>query len=162
MKLPKVERRKYERYDTETKISFHIKYNLKTEVSFKLVKKKTESVKEYKGITRDVSVEGLRFSSHKKLKIADKLSLKLYLPRQKKPICMTGEVRWSRKLAVGTSGRFMYDASVKLLTLRGRMIPDTIYFDRDYNVYWSVVLNSIFGNFKKIIKKIKISKAVSV
>ena len=155
MNLPEIERRRYERYDTETKISFVVNYDLNTKVSFRLVKEKSEKAKEYEGITRNISAEGLRFGSRKKLQELDKLYLELYLPRQKWPIRMTAEVRWSRKLPLKGLKGSTYETGVKLLTIGRIAVSDTIYFDKKYGVYWSGVLESVFGNFKKLIPKIK-------
>jgi len=149
IKLPKVERRKFERYETTTKIRFHIKYSLKTRVSFELLKDKDSQVKKYQGVTRNISVEGLGFSSHKKLNGGDKLYLELYLPHQEEPICMTGEVRWCRKLSAVAN----YDTGVRLKTINHSVVSRTIHFDKKYGVYWSAVLESVFGNFKKLIKE---------
>lgn len=148
------ERRKYQRYETEAKIRFHLKYDLKTKVSFKLLKQVPEAAKEYKGVTRNVSVEGLGFSSHKRLKKGDRLYLELYLPEQDRPICMTGEVRWSKRSGHRDAGELAYETGVKISTLGLDEVARSIYFDEQYNVYWSNVLNAVFGSFKRSAKEI--------
>ena len=150
---PKIERRRFDRYETQARIFFRVKYDLRTKVSFKVIENHAE--KEYEGITRNVSVEGLRFTSPKKLKKKDLLYLELYLPRQKKPICMTGEARWCRKFPAKTTRKFTYDTGVRLVTLGQKKIQDTIYFDEKYGVYWSIVLNTVFGSFKEIVRKMR-------
>ncbi len=86
------ERRRYERYDTQAKIYFHVTYNIKAKVEFQVVNKHKERdlSKTYPGLVMNISVEGMRFSSDKKLKDGDNLYLEVYLPRQQEPICMTG------------------------------------------------------------------------
>lgn len=156
MKPPVIkERRKYERYDTQAEVFFKVRYDLNTKVSFILLKEKPK--KEYKGITCNISVEGLRFNSPKKLKMGDLLDIELYLPRQQKPIPLTAEVRWSKK-----SASLNYDTGVKLLTLGKEKVQDTIYFDMRYGVYWSIVLESIFGSFRKVVKKARVQKELTL
>ncbi|MBU1870042.1 MAG: PilZ domain-containing protein, partial [Candidatus Omnitrophica bacterium] len=95
------ERRKYQRYDLETKVHFYVKdFNLVTKVRFrKLIDEKdVHMAKEFAGISRNVSVEGIRFCSLKKLKAGESLFIKVYLPKSSKPIPMVGEVRWSKKV----------------------------------------------------------------
>lgn len=147
------DRRKYERYETELDITFHVKYHFQTKVSFRLIKPKVSSQDSYEGITRNISVEGLRFFSSRKLNVGDLLYLELFLPKQKKPICMTGKVRWSRKLFKVISRCPAYDTGVKLTTIGSKKVSPTIHLEKKYGVYWSAVLESILGSFKKIVCK---------
>lgn len=150
------ERRKYERYETELEILFRVKYCLQTKVSFSLLKPKVSSEERYEGFTRNISVEGLRFFSSIKLNAGDLLYLELFLPKQKRPICMTGRVRWSRQLFKVISRSVVYDTGVKLATIGSKKIAPTIHFEKKYGVYWSILLESIFGSFKKLVRKHKI------
>jgi len=150
------ERRKYERYETELEILFHVKYRLQTKVSFRLLKPRIASEERYEGFTRNISVEGLRFFSSIKLNVGDLLYLELFLPKQKRPICMTGRVCWSRQLFKIISRCPAYDTGVKLTTIGSKKIAPTIHFEKKYGVYWSILLESIFGSFKKLVRKHKI------
>jgi len=155
MPKPIIERRRYERYETELEIVFHHKYKLQTKVSFRLIRPESSGLKKYKGITRDVSVEGLGFNSPKKLITGEILELELYLPEQKKPLRMNGEVRWSMLALSKKPEAYKYDTGVRLLTIGRKKVIDTVRFDKEYGVYWSAVLDSIFGNFKIIAKKLR-------
>lgn len=150
-----MERRKYQRYDTEAKVFFRVKYDLKTRISFFLIKPKPDNVKKYEGITHNISAEGLRFSSPERLKIGDELYLELFLPHRSEPICMTGQVRWSQKFSSAAPEKCTYDTGVRLLTVGGAKVSDTIRLDQEYNVYWSAALDAVFSNFKGMIKEIK-------
>lgn len=151
----KKERRKYARYNTEVKIYFHVNYDLKTKVRFQLLDEE-ESIplsKKYPALSRDVSAEGLRFNSAKKLKKGNTLYLEVYLPRKKHPVRMTGQVRWSKKVLGVSAGKNKFDTGIKLLTVSGKPVSGSIYFDKKSRVIWSAVLDSIFGSFRKLMQK---------
>lgn len=145
------ERRKYQRFDLETRIHFYINYKLITKVKFRVIgerRSKAEAVK-CVGITRNISVEGLRFSSEKKLKKDDRLYIELYLPRSRKPIPMTGAVEWSKKVFPYSEEGFKFDTGVRLLTVKGRSVARSIHIDRKYHEPWSIVLDSVLGGFQR-------------
>ena len=151
----KKERRRYPRYNTEVKIYFHVDYELKTKVTFKVLADKQGYAgdKKYAAISRDVSAEGLKFTSDKKLKKGDILYLEVYIPKKKKPIHMTGEVRWSKNNEKAVKAKFKFDTGIRLLTVEGVAVPDAVCFDKDHGVIWSPVLDSIFGSFRKLMQK---------
>ena len=149
------ERRKYSRYDTEVKIYFRVHYSLKTKVKFQLINKDGEKFlsKKYFGLSKDISVEGLRFSSAKKLDKGNQLYLEMYLPRRREPVWMIGEVRWSEQLSPHTKPPYKYDTGVKLTSIMGEPVSGSIYFDKKYKVFWGSVLNYAFGSFGKLKQK---------
>jgi len=149
------ERRKYVRYDTEAKIYFCVHYDLKTKVEFQLINKGNERFlsKKYLGLSRNVSAEGLRFSSNKKLRKGDHLYLEIYLPKRKEPVYMMGEARWSKKLLTHPKYRYKFDTGVKLVSVMGEPVSKTVYFDKEYRVFWSIVLDYVFGSFRKYIQR---------
>lgn len=153
----KKERRKYERYDTEVKIFFHVNYDIKTKVKFRLIDKQKHVLlpKRYLGLGRNISVEGIRFSSIKQLQKGDILFIEVYLPRLKNPIYMTGEVRWSEQTFVHPKVKYKFDTGVQLISVSGRPVHESIYYDRKNNVYWSIALDSIFGSFRKFMQRKK-------
>lgn len=148
------ERRKYHRYDIETKLKFRVSYDLKAVVKYRFLKNKCFFLR-HSGLTNNISVEGLRFLSKKRLKEGDLLLLDVYISAQKQPIRMTGEVRWSMKLpGEGKYKNFFY-TGVKLNTLNGQPVAESIYHDSEYDINWSIVLETVFGGFKEIMNKIK-------
>jgi hypothetical protein len=155
------ERRKYPRYTTDIKLYFRVHYSLKTKVKFQLINKDSDKFlsKKYFGISKDVSAEGLRFSSVKKLRKGNQLYLEMYLPRRREPVWMVGEVRWSKQLFSRSSSAHKYDTGVKLTEIMGERVCDSIYFDKKYKVFWGSVLNYAFGSFgrmkRKKVRKIK-------
>jgi hypothetical protein len=146
------ERRKYPRYSTEVKIYFRVHYSLKTKVKFQLIDEGREksSSKIYLGLSKDISAEGLRFSSPKKLRKGNRLYLEMYIPRRREPVWMMGEVRWSKKLLSHPKLPYKYDTGVKLTDIMGEPVSRSIYFDKRYKVFWSSVLNYAFGSFGRM------------
>ena len=154
------EKRKYERYDTYAKIYFHVTYDIATKVKFRVIDKvKNKALtKKYEALSKNVSAEGLCFSSAKQLNKGDILYMEVYLPvpedkktplpkKFKKPILMEGEVRWSQASKKQKKETF-YDTGVKLITVNGKAVDESVFLDAINKVVWSVVLESIFGKFK--------------
>lgn len=152
------ERRKYERYDTELKIYFDFAYELKTKIKYQLVDKNRRKIlpKKYLAYSKNVSAEGLSFTSSRALKKGDYLNLEIYLPSAKDPIYMEGEVKWSQKPSLKPlrgKDRNVYHTGVRLTTVNGESVTESIYFDKTYQVIWSIVLDSVLENFKALVKK---------
>jgi len=157
MKKSNDERRKYERYDTEAEIYFHVTYEVKTKVEFQILESKSSDTilsRKYIAISRNVSAEAICFCSEKQLKTGDMLFMEVYLPSEKKPIHMEGQVRWS----CATKQKDRFDTGVKLNTVNGKPVHGSIYFDEENKVVWSAVLDSVFGNFRKLIQNQKKQK----
>ncbi len=154
MKNKVEERRKYPRYDTEIKIYFRVNYSLKTKVEFQLISAQDKKMlsKKYWGLSKDVSVEGLRFCSAKKLRKGNRIYLEMYLPKSRQPVWMIGQVRWSKKLD-NPRVKYQYDTGLKLKNVMGEPVSKSIYFDKKYKVFWSSVLNYAFGSFRKLKNK---------
>ncbi len=150
------EKRRYERYDTALKIYFDFAYDIKTKVKFQLIdrkKAKTLSPK-YSALSKNVSAEGLCFASRKKLQKGDYLNLEVYLPGAVTPVRMQGEVRWSLVMpaAADMTDPGAYQTGVLLMTVNGESVPETIHYDKEYRLHWSVVLESVLGSFKNVVK----------
>ena len=154
------DRRKYPRYDTEVKIYFHIEYDIKTRVKFRILESGhgREREHKYSGVSKNASAEGLCFESRKKLQQGELLFIEVYEPKVKGPIKMEWEVRWSEKVLRKIKGKAYYDTGVRLFLVNGRSVGDSIYYDKKYKIVWSVVLDSLFGNFAAAIKKTTGSK----
>lgn len=151
------ERRKYNRYDTELKIYFRVNYELKTKVEFQLIDKERHTAlsEKYSAISRNVSAEGLCFFSDVQLTTGDMLSLEVYLPSQVNPIHMEGEVRWSQEGPLSKPRENKFGTGIKILNVEGKQVEPTIFYDAGHNIIWSVVLDSVFGSFKKIVRETK-------
>jgi hypothetical protein len=149
------EKRNHERYDTELKIYFDFAYDLETKIKFQLLDKRKKKVlsKKYSALSRNVSAEGLCFVAGKKLEKMAYLNLEVYLPSATEPVQMSGEVRWSRASTDGGKKEYPYQTGILLKTVENKSVPETIHYDRQYHVNWSIVLESLLGSFKDIVKE---------
>jgi len=149
------DKRKYERFDTEVKIYFQVSYDLKTRVEYQILdkdKKETASAK-YEAVSRNVSAEGLCFTSDKNLEKGELLFLEIYLPKQKEAIPMKGEVVWCRPDSLAKKNEGKFDTGVRLIMVDGKSVPESIYRDKEHGVVWSAVLDAVFGNFRIFAQK---------
>lgn len=146
------EKRKYERYATEVDVYFRVSFDIKTIVKFMVVgkDKRQEHHKKYLALSKNVSAEGLCFCAEKKLEKGDILRIEVYLPDQKNPIPMEGEVRWSMPTA-DASGKF--NTGVRIATVNNQSVVNSIHQDDETRIVWSAVLESVFGNFRKFAQK---------
>lgn len=152
----KKERRKYERYGTEAKVYFRVVYEVTTKVEFQILdkKKKDKSLsKKYLAISKNVSAEGICFTSDIKLEKKNILYLEVFLPGEKKPIIMEGQARWSHATSPEEEKKHKFDTGVKLISVNGKSVLASIHFDEANKVIWSIVLESVFGKFRKLAHK---------
>jgi hypothetical protein len=155
------EGRKFKRHDTEVKIYFDFAYDLETKVNFEFIDKKGKILPEkYEALSRNISVEGLCFLSNKKVVRGDFLHLEVYLPSAKDPIHMKGEVKWCRIFESSSDasltekkGNPIYHAGVKLLFVNGQPVHETIHYDKEYDVNWSIVMETVLGSYRIMMRE---------
>jgi hypothetical protein len=153
------EKRLYKRYDKELNISFDFVYDIEAKVKFAVINPGGQSLipKKYSALSRNISVAGLSFVSHKDLRIGDLLYLEVYLPGARNSIPMKGEVEWSHRAALSEQpsgpvvAKTLFETGVKVLFVDGQSVPETIHHDQAYDVDWSIVLASVFDNYKLLI-----------
>ncbi len=158
MDTPEKDRRKSNRFDTEVKIYFDIPYDIETKVEYRIEgqgeqNKQEDSSKKYLAISRNVSTEGICFISKHKLEVDTALSLEVFVPSSKEPVHMKGSVRWSKPGLPNEKSECQFESGVKLTEVEGDSVFESIYFDETYKVEWSVVLQSILGNFRILAQK---------
>lgn len=153
-KNPK-EKRKFDRFETDVKIDFYVSFDVRTKVDFRVKdpKQGTLSPQKYSAISQNISAEGMSFISGKKLEKGDGLVLDVFIPSANRPIRMEGSVRWCKTLPSGKDKVQSFEAGVKLLTVNGSSVEKSISQDPVHRVTWSVVLESVFGNFKHLALK---------
>jgi Tfp pilus assembly protein PilZ len=139
----------------EARIHFYVDYKLATRVKFKLLgeRKGKARAKKYVGLSRNICAEGIRFCSPKKLKIGDRLFIELFLPQRLKSIPMTGQVRWSERIYPTAKGIHRFDTGIRLITVKRKSVVRSIHIDRKYKVAWSIVLDSVFGEFSRYLHR---------
>jgi hypothetical protein len=148
------ERRKYPRYDTDLEVYYQVKYDIRTRVEYQVLEGAGahEVPKRYPGVCRNVSVEGLCFVSKHKLERGDILYLEVYGHNAQEPVKMEGRVCWSYALPGEDTEKELFHTGLQLITVTGKSVADSIYFDKKYKVMWSDTLESLFGNFSSLKK----------
>jgi len=174
------EKRLHNRYGTTAKIYFQFEYDVETKVKFRVKKNVLEDriSKRHSAISKNVSTEGICFISNIKLHQGDYLKMNVYLPGEGKAINMDGKVRWSKEAFAPQEIPLIYndeksertdhstytqpnnisqqyDTGVKLITVNGKSVHDSIYYDNDYNLFWSDVLDSVLGKYCVIVQERK-------
>lgn len=149
-----INRRRHPRYNTEMEVYFEVRYDIKIRVEFRVIDGLPEDkdTNKYFGLCNNVSAEGLLIVSKKQLTNGDLLMLEVYDPAAKDPINMEGEVRWCEKCPGPSKEHDMFYAGVQVVSVNGKSVADTVYFDKKYKVVWSAVLESIFGTCAAIKK----------
>ena len=149
------EKRKYERYDTALKLYFDRGFEVETKVKYQLLDKQNDKPisRKYAALSKNVSAEGLSFLASQQLTAGDYLHLEVYLPTATKPVHMEWEVRWSNPVAADKREGPMFQTGVLLTKVNGEAVDPTIHFDKQYQVSWSNVLESVLGHFKDLAKK---------
>lgn len=104
------------------------------------------------GVCKNISAEGLCFMSGQKLAKGKKLSLEFYVSDGKPPLRLKGSVRWSRAVTGGGTAPSLFDTGLKLITIEGRRVHDSVHYDKMYKLYWSDVLELISERWKQTIR----------
>ncbi len=147
-------RRKYQRYETDTRIEFRVPYDFEAEVDFRITEEIMEGrERTYAGFSRDISIRGISFRSPKRLDPGDLLWMDFHLPKSDQVVFLRGEVCWCQALEVGIDAKAGFLAGVKINTVDGHDVDETVYFDKAYGVVWSELLERVLGGFAKLNRK---------
>jgi hypothetical protein len=141
--------RQYQRFDAERQIAFYFNYDFQTALEFrgKASEEKQAPVK-HSGVSKNISAEGLCFTSNKALRQGEALQLDVFLLDHKNTVRLEGEVRWSRSVSSEREEEPSFETGVKLIAVEGKPVHDTIHYDETYHVIWSAALESVIGNFR--------------
>ena len=102
-----IERRKYVRLDLETEINFQIKPEKESSGQ--------ADAKSFSAITKNLSAEGICFTSQQRLEPGNILKLEVFLPAQSQPLRLEGRVAWIQPFK--QEDRQMFNVGVKLFTI---------------------------------------------
>ena len=150
MNEPLKEQRKSGRFATDVEVYFHYPYDINTKVDYQLTDKNHVKLSpKYAGTSRNVSAEGLCFHSSKQLRGGDNLLIEVYLPGDESAINLEGTVRWCQSMEKEAG----FNTGVKLVTVNGQSVRETIHFDEMYHIEWSLVLESILGKYRILAQK---------
>ena len=145
--------RTYHRHSLKDKALVNFIYDFRAKVD---VRSADASIKptalKCHGVCKNISAEGLCFVSAKRLKRGEKLDLEFYVADCNPPLHMQGNVRWSKEASGSRPAHSQFDTGLKLTTIEGRAVGDSIHFDETYKLYWSDVLELISGKWKQFIK----------
>ncbi len=99
------ERRKYLRLDASARVN---------------VKSKKKGTKkpsaEAQALAKNMSIEGICFISDKKLSPGKAAEVEIYLPGERKPLHIHGDIVWTRKVKKG--GKAAFESGIKLATIQ--------------------------------------------
>lgn len=144
------ERRRYKRFKTEAEIYFSVSYELETKVEYSVIEEQAANrSKKYHAVSKNVSAQGVCFETEKQLIPGNHLLMEVYIPKSNDPVLMRGEVKWSSPIL---NNQNMYDCGVIVSKVNGLDLDKSIHFDNYYDVDWSILLESIFGNYSLISK----------
>jgi len=98
----------------------YVRLNVANEVNFRVRDKKTAEPLKAKtpGVSKDISMEGICFSTEKQLEPGTKLDLEIMLSSESEPLILKGEVKWSRPLEAQANLKAMFETGVQLLTIQ--------------------------------------------
>ena len=147
------EKREKKRYPKQMDMGFSFAYDMKTKVKFQRLNQGQEKDlinKIYSATSRNVSADGLCFVSDQKFERGATLHLEVYVPTSDNAVNMEGRVRWSKDVIPKEPQKKIFDTGVYLTSVEGQKVKDTVYYDDEYHVVWSPVLELILGTFRKI------------
>lgn len=148
-------KRRHPRYDTDMKLFFKVKYDISVKVEFQVLEGSHDGNvnRKYFGVCNNVSADGLLIISNKALNPGDILMLEVYDPIMKAPVKMEGHVKWCENTAASSADRKpAFRTGLQVVSVNGKSVSDSIYFDGKYMVAWSVLLESLFGTFASLKK----------
>lgn len=129
----------------------------KTKVHLKATEEKSAET-DYLGFIKNISVDGLCFSTDAAYENGQIVEMEVDLPGADKSIHMEGEVQWNE--SVDLKGKKNQDnelatfkTGIKVFEVDGKRVCETVHFEENYQLQWSIVLDSIFGNFRLILNK---------
>ena len=100
----------------------------------------------YDGVSKDVSAEGFCFISAQQLNRGDIVRVEIFVPNQKKPVYLDGEVRWSQSVSnLGSGGG--YETGVHVFRVNEKLVADTVRYDDVRGIHWSEVLDAVLKHF---------------
>ena len=114
----------------------------------------------FSAMSRNISVGGLCFVSSRKAKQDDLIHIEIYLPNAKDPIHMIGKVEWCKPamrsyedhLHEEVEGQPIFEVGTRLLSVDNKSVDESIHHDAVYDVDWSIVLESVFGNYRALME----------
>lgn len=149
------EQRKFERYDKNLQVYFNFPYGFPydaaTELKYQVDNEDPD--KKHTGVSKNICATGLCLTSDHSLEKGQHVRLEVYLPQLHRPIRMDGEVCWCDRSSLSDAHHILFDTGIKLQTVEGESVDQTVHVDEAYHVVWSNVLEAVFGNFRRLVQE---------
>lgn len=142
------DKRTHARLTSVEEVRNEFAYDVRTRMTFRFRKDQKNEESLFSGAIKNISAEGLCFVSNQHLSPGDKLEILVSLPGAAQAIKMDVEARWSAVAAPVTGETSRFDTGVRVITVDGRPVAKTVYYDEAYQVHWSIVLESVLGRFR--------------
>lgn len=151
------EKRSSDRYQANVDLKFSFCYDLETELKYKIVEDKDHKADPdiHKGTSKNISLKGLCFQSPVELHKGERLKVELLLPIIDSSVLMEGVVAWSQKADDLISKDYTYETGIEIQSVKGEPVKKSIYYDKEYHVYWSSVLESVLGKYRESMQERK-------
>ena len=148
------DKRQAPRYDKNLQVSFNFPYGFPYDATTQLQYEVENDAPQEKhtGVSKNICATGLCLTSDHKLEKGQQVRLEIYLPKGSQPIHMVGEVCWCDRSSVSDVKHSLFDAGIKLNTVEGESVDQTVHLDETNHVLWSNVLEAVFGTFRKLVQ----------
>ncbi len=149
------ERRRYGRYKVQFAVRFQLMQSVQERASITKIEQKEflDNRVVYLGTTKDVSVDGLGFSSGHEFQKGDLLYIEMNDSQKNETTRMEAEVRWCRQAPLPQPQGPQYFTGVQLMTVNDEPVMRTIYFDKHQQISWNVFLDKMLGGIKRFLSK---------
>lgn len=149
------DKRQAPRYDKNLQVGFAFPYGFpyeaKTDLKYE-VEDQAHHVRKYIGVSKNICATGLCLTSDHKLEKGQPVHLEIYLPQGHEPIRMDGKVCWCDRSSLSDGQHTLFDAGIKIKTVEGDSVDESVHLDEAHHVLWSNVLEAVFGTFRKLVQ----------
>ena len=125
-------------------------YDLTTRMKYHLQHEDAENLEDHDATIKNLSVNGLCFVADEQFNIGDPIFIDAIITDDE-DVVMTGTVAWCMPFPIDETPTKYFSTGVELQEIEGKKVVDTIYYDEEYHVEWSDVLEKIFGRYREII-----------
>ena len=152
MSLDKRQSDRYEKHlEVQFKFPYGFPYDAATKLEYQVESEGSDS--KYVGVSKNVCATGLCLTSQHQLEKGQHLRLEVFLPQSREPIHMDGEVCWCDRSPLSDAKQVLFDAGVRLQTVEGESVDDSVHLDEVHHLIWSNVLEAVFGTFRKLVQE---------
>ncbi len=141
------EKRVNPRYKADVDLQFLYAYDLEADLEYSHKEEGQKQTKKYLARSRNISSQGVSFVAAHEVKHGDELVVDIIMPGMS-AVSMQGCVRWCKQSENIREGDFNYVVGLEVTKVKGKPVLETVYYDQDYHVYWSLVLEAVLGGYR--------------